>query len=123
MSFGKRQKLAAEDRPAQPRAEAVRVLRQIYAAFAEPIDFQQGDLVQTSSIMKGLVMNEGHPDNNIGAGVVLVSVKDRRAYSRNNDDDPVPAICVAMVLDGGIFTGWYESWQFERYSGPLPDAH
>jgi hypothetical protein len=100
--------------------DAVRFLQEVFGAYAEPIDFKPGDLVQSRKVMHGL---SGKSSGMIAAGVVLIVVPDRRAYSQNLEDDPVPSVCVAVPMHDGVFTGWYETWQFERYTGPMPDAH
>jgi hypothetical protein len=100
--------------------DAVRFLQEVYGAFAEPVEFKPGDLVQSRKVAFGMT---GRSQNAVTVGIVLIAVSDRRAYSQNPEDDPVPAICISIPSPEGVFTGWYETWLFERYTGPMPDAH
>lgn len=102
--------------------DAVRILRGVAASYANPPAFKPGDLIQSRA---HFISWAGFDPQQRAALIVVEAYSDMGAITGDSGDKGVAGIKFAYLEVGreGVHTNIDQAWNFEPYTGPMPDEH
>lgn len=115
----------AKDEEKVSREDTIRALRCVSAAYIAPGVFKPGDIVQSR---EPLAAWSGFQARDLAPMVVLEVVEDLAEVTDDEEQRGVMGLRLGLVIGGGtgqpgIGLRFEEAWNFEPYTGPMPDDH